>query len=593
MFAMSLRRFLAVAAVAAVGAAMLALAPGAASAQPGGFEDVPEGAYYSAAVADLAAAGVFGGTECDEGFCPGEALDRKTMAVWVVRILDEMDPPTVPESRFGDVDAAGFFARFVERMAELGVTTGCGDGTNFCPDRLVTRAEMAVFLSRAFNLPDGPDPGFGDVPADAWYAADVARLAASGITVGCGDGTNFCPDRDTTRAQMAAFLARGLDFAERAATAKCRPRGIQNSTVGFPLPSWTLRAVGEIQVAVLFLDFANAVAAHSTRQESDSSLAHAEAYLEAASYGKLDVVFSPVHRWLRAEHRYDHYNNDGRSEWDGEKWATVGVTLEAEAVRLADPHLDFNTFDMVLVVLPSSHFWLGHAGNQTPPLATDEKAVAFAPVVNSLAKPDWYDRLDSWGDNAAHEMAHSFGLADLYPHIVTWPDLPDPTNWIRADFGLFGLSAYYPANGRDPVWEPHHEMLAWSRWQLGWLTAAQVRCITEDDATIALRPVADPADGTAMAAVPLSDTEVIVIENRNRPSGAAGRAPSEGVLVYTVDSTRGSGELPLTVAGDTGNGRLDRPPLLDEGQSVSVRGYTITVASATPTARTITITKSG
>ena len=65
-----------------------------------------------------------------------------------------------------------------------------------------------MFLSRAFELPEGPDPGFVDVPADAWYAADVARLAASKITVGCGDRSGFCPGRDTTRAQMATFLHR-------------------------------------------------------------------------------------------------------------------------------------------------------------------------------------------------------------------------------------------------------------------------------------------------------------------------------------------------------------------------------------------------
>ena len=59
-----------------------------------------------------------------------------------------------------------------------------------------------------YSLPDGPDPGFTDVAADAWYAADVAKLAASGITVGCGDGTRFCPDRDTTHGQMATFLHR-------------------------------------------------------------------------------------------------------------------------------------------------------------------------------------------------------------------------------------------------------------------------------------------------------------------------------------------------------------------------------------------------
>ena len=193
--------------VVAVFASLLASVTNVA-AQTGAFEDVPGDAYYSSPVAELAAQGVFAGTLCEDGFCPGEAMDRKTMSVWVVRLLDGQDPPAISQARFNDVDADGFYARFIERLAELGVTRGCGDGSSFCPDRVVTRAEMAVFLSRAYSLPEGPDPGFSDVPADAWYAADVARLAASRITVGCGDGSRFCPSRDTTRAQMATFLAR-------------------------------------------------------------------------------------------------------------------------------------------------------------------------------------------------------------------------------------------------------------------------------------------------------------------------------------------------------------------------------------------------
>lgn len=181
---------------------------GAQSANPGGFSDVTADAYYAAPVTDLAARGVFAGTECDDGFCPAAPMDRKTMAVWIVRVLDGADPRPVTLSRFDDVDAASFHAPFIERMAELEITTGCGDGSGFCPDRSVTRAQMAAFISRAHKLPEGPDPGFGDIGADVWYSVYVARLAASGITVGCDDGTVFCPDRETTRGQMAAFLHR-------------------------------------------------------------------------------------------------------------------------------------------------------------------------------------------------------------------------------------------------------------------------------------------------------------------------------------------------------------------------------------------------
>ena len=186
--------------------AVLAVSPWArapiAAAQIGTvFEDVADGAYYVEPVAALAEDGFFAGTLCEEGFCPGEPIDRKTMAVWVVRVLDGADPPAVSQTSFDDVDADGFHAAFIERMHRLEVTRGCGDGSGFCPHDNVTRAQMAAFLSRAFKLPDGPDPGFADVPATAWYAADVAKLAASGMTGGCGDGTGFCPSQETTRAK--------------------------------------------------------------------------------------------------------------------------------------------------------------------------------------------------------------------------------------------------------------------------------------------------------------------------------------------------------------------------------------------------------
>ena len=175
---------------------------------PGGFADVAEDAFYADAVAALAADGVFAGTECSEGFCGDQVIDRRTMAVWVVRVLDGADPAAVASTRFGDVDASGFHARFVERMAALGVTAGCGDGSNYRPEGSVSRAHMAVFLARAFDLPAAPDAGFADVPSEAWYGDAVNSLAASGVSAGCGDGTRFCPDSSTTRGQMAVFLAR-------------------------------------------------------------------------------------------------------------------------------------------------------------------------------------------------------------------------------------------------------------------------------------------------------------------------------------------------------------------------------------------------
>ena len=205
----SAHRVVRVAAVVASALAVLAVVPSlAVSAQPNEYDDVPDDAYYATPVSELARSGVFAGTGCRAGFCPDKALDRKTMAVWVVRVLTGGNPPPIASSRFDDIDSDGFYAPFVEQMAELGVTRGCGNGSGFCPDDTVTRAQMAAFLVRAYHLAEGPAPNFSDVAVGAWYAADVSKLVASGITTGCGDGTEFCPGQNTTRAQMATFLWR-------------------------------------------------------------------------------------------------------------------------------------------------------------------------------------------------------------------------------------------------------------------------------------------------------------------------------------------------------------------------------------------------
>jgi hypothetical protein len=64
----------------------------------------------------------------------------------------------------------------------------------------------------SYTPPDvGTGTGFTDVPADYWAAAFIKQLVAEGITVGCGGG-NYCPEAPVTRAQMAVFLVRTFDL---------------------------------------------------------------------------------------------------------------------------------------------------------------------------------------------------------------------------------------------------------------------------------------------------------------------------------------------------------------------------------------------
>lgn len=177
----------------------------------GAFRD-DEGAFSEEALDSLEMRGILAGTECGRAtICPDDAITRATMAVWLGRALTGEEPQPIESSRFADVVAWSRDAAHIERFADLGVTEGCG-GSRFCPDDAVTRAQMAVFLSRAYNLDEGPDPNFSDVPHDAWYAPDVAKIAAVGITAGCTtDPPGYCPERPVTRGEMAVFIHRALE----------------------------------------------------------------------------------------------------------------------------------------------------------------------------------------------------------------------------------------------------------------------------------------------------------------------------------------------------------------------------------------------
>jgi hypothetical protein len=136
-------------------------------------------------------------------FCPFDTVTRGQMAAFLDRALDL--PPT-PLDFFAD-DAGSSFQPSINRLAAAGITSGCGSN-RFCPLGVLDRGQTAAFLDRAFHLaPTATDFFADDETSD--FEPSINRLAASGITSGCGAAT-FCPDDPVSRAQMAAFLHRAL-----------------------------------------------------------------------------------------------------------------------------------------------------------------------------------------------------------------------------------------------------------------------------------------------------------------------------------------------------------------------------------------------
>jgi photosystem II stability/assembly factor-like uncharacterized protein len=124
-------------------------------------------------------------------------------------------PPDGTGTAFGDVPISYWAVKWIEQLFADGITAGCGDG-NFCPENDVTRAQIAIFLLRAehgssYVPPLVTETRFTDVPSNYWAASWIEQLAAEGITAGCGND-NYCPEENVTRAEMAVFLVRTFNL---------------------------------------------------------------------------------------------------------------------------------------------------------------------------------------------------------------------------------------------------------------------------------------------------------------------------------------------------------------------------------------------
>ena len=206
---------------ATVASAVIAtgLAAATASAQDR-YTDVDRASVHSSNIEALERLGVFDGTQCGaRKFCPDDPAKRWAIAVWIVRVIDGRNPVPVKESRFADVDDGEWWMPYVERLADLGITLGCkAEPLRFCPDDTVTRAQMASFLVRAFRLQRAASAKFTDTSGST-HEANIDALFAAGLTVGCKQRPlRYCPDKSVTRAQMATLLNRGRSGATSVGT---------------------------------------------------------------------------------------------------------------------------------------------------------------------------------------------------------------------------------------------------------------------------------------------------------------------------------------------------------------------------------------
>ncbi len=154
-------------------------------------------------------------------FCPSAQITRRQMAAFLHRAVNRRWPITPPEGiEISDVPADAWYRAFAEWVVSTGAFAA-PDGA-FNPGGVVTRADMAVMMIASFpdiNAVEEPEGLFNDVAdVDPEVVRAVEGMYHTGVTRGCSaEPLNYCPDQPVTRAQMASFFVRAVNYTPPAA----------------------------------------------------------------------------------------------------------------------------------------------------------------------------------------------------------------------------------------------------------------------------------------------------------------------------------------------------------------------------------------
>jgi S-layer homology domain len=119
---------------------------------------------------------------------------------------------------------------FIRTLVANGIIKGYPDGT-FKPDRLVTRAEFAALVSKAFSLsPIRTAKTFNDVPPNDWATAVIQKAYQGGFLAGYAND-RFAPKQNILRIESLVSLINGSKLEP---TAKLELDGVFGDAAQIP-----------------------------------------------------------------------------------------------------------------------------------------------------------------------------------------------------------------------------------------------------------------------------------------------------------------------------------------------------------------------
>jgi M6 family metalloprotease-like protein len=346
-------------------------------------------------------------------------------------------------------------------------------------------------------------------------------------------------------------------------------------SAGFPKVAQRLTSAGRIKALIVPIDFSDVQGKDNTVAYFSTIATNVRDFYFKQSYGAVAFDFDIVSNWVRAPFTSTKFGTGG-SVGAGDPNGYLNAIIS-----LTDGAIDYSGYDAVYYLVPKE---MPMANMGWGPAITYPHYTSNGVIMNgATGGADMYYTENNgivggtwkW---MAHETGHAFGLYD------------EDLNHASQSLGYWNIMAMSWSNNAI-------ELGAWDRYLQGWLPQSQVNCsemssITSEGTTTKISPIVRQDKEIKTIMVPLTASKILVIESRKSESLDKISANREGVLIYTVDMTKGQlggGYVIQKRIGSTDKNFEDAA--LRTGDSITVEGVKITVMALDTTGDTVKISK--
>jgi len=217
---------------------------------------------------------------------------------------------------------------------------------------------------------------------------------------------------------------------------------------GGHIQDWSnfLKPQGKIKTLIIPIDFSDAP--HVTSLDSIITFGKKVSQeFVRLSNSMMNLEISTTSGWIRMPR-------------EGSYYLTANWTQKInDALDAANPDIDFSKYDLVLIKVDEKNSPIDSAG--ALPMWSEHLGDGIKVLRGAFLGNDYWTRNGQGIQVAVHEISHVFGLADLYQQ--------------NSD-GQFPVGIYDLMSTFRLQYELN--LLAWSKWKLGWLDESKLKCVS-------------------------------------------------------------------------------------------------------------------